>query len=233
MIQSEDMNLERLVAKCRDCHAIMSFARAVDRAEGAGDVTSRRQRPPVPLPAGLRAEDRGKGLRIVRRWFSPVFFFLLFFCIAWDSFLVFWYAISFGNFGEAPGPVWWLMVIFPVAHLAVGVGLTYFTLAGFLNQTTIDVDPFRLRIRHGPLPWFGNCTLPAAEIDQLYCQEKTRRHDNGGCITAYGVNAVTKGGRQVKLMSTLEDQDQALFIEQQIEQCLGIEDRPVGGELAR
>jgi hypothetical protein len=117
--------------------------------------------------------------------------------------------------------------------LAVGVGLTYFTLAGFLNQTTIEVDTFRLSIRHGPLPWFGNCTLPAAEIGQLYCQERTRRQNNGGSSTTYSVSAVTKGGRQVKLVSTLEDQDQALFIEQQIEQYLGIEDRPVGGELAR
>jgi hypothetical protein len=49
----------------------------------------------------------------------------------------------------------------------------------------------------------------------------------------YNVCAVLKGGQRVTLLSSLPEIDQALFVEQAVEEYLGIEDRPVGGELPR
>jgi hypothetical protein len=31
------------------------------------------------------------------RWFTPSVIFLVFFCIAWDSFLIFWYSMAFNS----------------------------------------------------------------------------------------------------------------------------------------
>src|SRR5262249_46570692 len=144
-----------------------------------------RERPRVPMPSGFKVDDTGVGLWITRRWFSGAFIFLAFFCVAWDSFLVFWYTMAFG--ANAP----WIFKVFPIIHLAVGVSLTYFTLAGFVNHTTIHVDGEDLTVRHMPLPWFGNHRLPLRQLDQLYSQQEVNRNRNGPSYS-YKVNAVTK-----------------------------------------
>jgi hypothetical protein len=85
------------------------------------------ERPEIPQPESITYEQDGRVLKIRRRWFSLKYVPLAFFCVAWDAFLVFWYAMALGEKG-AP----WIMVVFPIAHVAVGLGLTYSTLAGFL-----------------------------------------------------------------------------------------------------
>jgi len=50
---------------------------------------------------------------------------------------------------------------------------------------------------------------------------------------SYNVNGLLKGGKRVRLLDSLPDREQALFVEQVVEGYLGIEDRPVGGELSR
>src|SRR5205807_2484679 len=44
----------------------------------------------IPRPDGIVVVDDGEWRRIVQRWFFAKILFLVFFCIAWDSFLVFW-----------------------------------------------------------------------------------------------------------------------------------------------
>lgn len=225
-VQSDDMNLANMVGKCRSCHSLINLRDLLPSPPQPAPQAGPRERPRVPMPPGFVVDDSGPGLTITRRWFSFLFIFLAFFCIAWDSFLVFWYSMAFGM--DAP----WIMKVFPVAHLAVGIGLTYFTLAGFLNRTTIRVDGEELIIRHGPLPWLGNCRIPVDQLEQLYSQEE-RYRGRYGVTYSYKVNAVTKEGRKVILVASLTEQEQALFIEQQIERHLGIKDRHVPGELPR
>ncbi len=223
-IRAEDVNIDLAIAKCGACNAVFGFA---DQLDGDEPTRGRRKRGAVPLPAGVKVDELGPGLTLVRRWFSPVLFFLLFFCIAWDAFLVFWYGMAFTE--DAP----WIMIVFPVAHVAVGVGLTYFTIAGFLNRTVVRVANGRLTVRHGPMPWFGNHTLPDGEIEQLYCTEHVSRSRNSGPSITYRVNAALRNGGKLKLLSGLNEVDQALFIEEKLEHHLGIRDRPVRGEIRR
>jgi len=125
-----------------------------------------------------------------------------------------------------------MMIVFPIGHLAVGVGLTYFMLAGFLNTTRVRIANSVMTVRHGPVPWFGNRTIPAADIEQLYCTEHTRQRSDERTSTTYRLNAVLSGGKKVKLLSGLTEADQALFIEEKVETHLGIEDRRVRGEMS-
>jgi hypothetical protein len=178
-------------------------------------LAQRGDRPQVPLPSGFKVDGSGPGLIIVRYWFSFALVFSALFCIAWDSFLVNWYLVAFA--GDTP----WLFKVFPLPHVAVGVTLTYSTLARLLNRTTISVAEGSLRVRHGPLPWFGNQALRTDSLDQLYVDP------------SYQVCAVTKEGSKVVLVSGLEEMDEALFIEQCVETYLGIEDRSVPGEVSR
>jgi DNA-directed RNA polymerase subunit RPC12/RpoP len=180
----------------------------------------------IATPKSVVVDRDGQTLRLVRRWFSWKYVPLAFFCIAWDSFLCFWYSMAFN--GNAP----WIMIVFPIAHLAVGVGLTYSTLAGFLNRSVLEVTPKLLSVWHEPVLWTGNKDFDITSIKQIYCTEKVSRGDHSTTYT-YELNLVTKDGKKEKLLTGLDEAEIGLFIEQQIESWLMISDTPVAGELPR
>jgi hypothetical protein len=122
------------------------------------------------------------------------------------------------------------MVVFPLGHVAVGVGLTYYTLAGLLNRTTVEVSQGALRVRHAPLPWMRNRVIAGHEISQLFCEEKQWRR-RYSTVKRYRLHAIVGHERRRVSLLTLDDMQQALYLEQRFEQELGIVDRPVPGEL--
>jgi len=110
------------------------------------------------------------------------------------------------------------------------VAITYATLAGLLNRTTITVDAARLTVRHGPVPWRPLPTLARGEIEQLYVTREVSRGKNGVSVS-FSVRAVTRGHSGLPLVKGLDQLDQALWLEQEFEQHLDLRDRPVAGEL--
>ncbi|HTX80108.1 MAG TPA: hypothetical protein VMC62_10585 [Longilinea sp.] len=184
------------------------------------------KRPEIAQPANVIVDQEMGMLKLERRWFSFKYIPVAFFCVAWDAFLFFWYGIAFST--GAP----WIMIVFPVAHVAVGVGLTYSTLAGFINTTVLEINYQELTIKHGPLPWLGNVKIPIHDLKQLYTKPRVTSGENGSSTT-YELYANTWNGRSMKLLSGLDSADVGLFIEQQVEGWLGIDDQPVPGELLR
>ncbi len=75
----------------------------------------------------------------------------------------------------------------------------------------------------GPLPWLGNMKIPAGEI----------RQRRGGTSTRYHLNAITGQNRKLCLVRDVPAADVALYLEQEIEKALGIEDRKVAGEMPK
>ena len=191
----------------------------------ASDLAAERKRLPRPQPREVLIEYGDKALKLSWRWFSMKYVPLLFFCIAWDAFLCFWYSMAFKIEGTP-----WIMVVFPIAHVAVGVGLTYSTLAGFINRTTLRVDGLDFSVQYDPLPWYGEVKVPIEQLDQLYCKENRSSSDNGTQYS-YQLCAILKDGRKLDLVKNLETPDLAAYLEQQIESWLQIADRQVAGEL--
>jgi hypothetical protein len=224
-IRGEDMNLAQMAARCPTCDALLDLR---DQAPSLGATGAPDRAAPIdmPLPNGIQVHSNARELRLVLRWFSPVYIFLAFFSVFWIGFLVMWYSIT------TDAPV--IFQLFPLIHVAVGIGLAYSTIAGFLNSTTINVERGHLSVRHGPIPWKGNRELPADALEQLYCQEHVTHSRNGGTTIRYSVQAISKESRRkITLVSGLTDRDQALFIETQVEQKLGITDRRVTSEMRR
>jgi hypothetical protein len=228
VIPAEDVKLDNLVAKCRSCNEVLSFADQVRRP-----IQSDGKRPaklPVPKPDSLRIEDLGDQRRIIRRWFTWPVLGLVFFCVFWDSYVIFWCFMALNV-----GPFNWIMVFFTIAQVAVGVGLAYSVLASLLNYTTVLVEGDRLIIHHRPVPWEGNRSVNIGDIVQLYCDQSYATSNPTTMLSVswtYNLNALLADGRKLKLLSGLA-KDQVLFCEDQLEEWLGIEPWPVSGELER
>lgn len=208
---------------CGNEHVFNLPNAAAGRAPEATDTVA--QPLPAPQPRRVVVERTPAGLRFSWRWFSPKYIAMAIFCVAWDAFLCFWYSLALGM----PNPPW-IMVVFPIGHLAIGVGLTYTTLAGFINRTSVALENGRLTVQHDPAPWPGEVNAPLGDLQQLYCKEKRHSGKNGPSFT-YQLCARLKDGRDLNLVANLESPEIAQYLEQEIETVLRIEDRPVIGEI--
>ena len=180
----------------------------------------------APIPEHIVVEHGPNGLVLSYNWFSWTYIALAVFALFWDGFLVFWYGVAFSQ--DAP----WIMFVFPLLHVSVGVGLTYSALAGFYNKTIITVGMGQLSIQHTPFPWPGNRTVQASNLVQLYSEERITRSNNVTRMT-YQLSAISNENKKIKLLSGLNTPDEVHFFEHQIEDQLGIKDRPVDGEMPK
>lgn len=234
-IRAGNVDLTARLAKCWVCNEVFGFDVPGTPAGAANGPAPAR----VPRPECLRVTDDGYTRRIVRRWFHPGLLFMVLFCVAWDSFLVAWYWMALaGPPANAPAPVDWLVIVFPVCHVAAGVGMTYATLAGLLNRTAVTVAGGRLVVAHGPVPCGGNRNLDAADVASLYCEEDAPAggwspRNRQRPTRSFRLMAATTDGRAVTLLRRIEAKAEALFYEQQLEEWLGIGHRPVPGAVQR
>ena len=217
-IKTGDCDPAKGIATCGYCRSMITLP--------GYRPTQEKKRLTMPLPPGMSIDESAGGTIITRRWFSVAILFLIFFCVAWDAFLIFWYGIAFTT--HAP----WIMTVFPLVHVAVGVGLTYFTLAGIFNRTWIKAVDGVVSVLHGPLPWAGNQVIPCSEIEQFFCKEKVSHGKNGPSVR-YEVWFARHDGTSRKLLGGTLTDEQAIYVEQRLEKALGITDRTVAGELMR
>jgi len=223
-IANDEINIDLGIAKCLACNEVFSFL------EEIGGVP--RTKPLAELPKRFKVENWGPNLVITWPWFKHAVWLLLFFCLFWDGFLVVWYAVGIYMLlhGSAASPGLWMMLVFPVLHVAVGAALTYLLACTFINKTVIRAGAGELTVQHGPLPAPGNLHLFSTDIKQLYCAAKRHRGENSVQIT-YTVMAVKRDDSRLLLVSGFEQLDQALFIEQQLEHHLKIRDERVPEEV--
>lgn len=231
-IPPQDINLEMAIAKCPACGEVFSFLEQLGGEARAPVSTSRL---PAPKPARFIVEEFGSELTISYRWFSPVSLFMVVFCLFWDGFMAVWYSIAIWEIVNGQ-PMAWIMAAFGLLHLAVGVGITYSTFASFVNRTLIHVSGGNLTVRHGPLRWWGNQTLAVSDIKQLYCSEQFTRGSNDDGLRQrgwwnYQLNALVQDNTKVTLLSGLREPEEALFLEERLEQKLGIPPQQVPGEM--
>ncbi|MEK9671034.1 MAG: hypothetical protein VW268_00835 [Rhodospirillaceae bacterium] len=73
-------------------------------------------------------------------------------------------------------------------------------------------------------------TRQAADVKQLYAK-RTTRLGRGSNRIGYAVHAILDKCDNVKVLGGLDSEEQAIFIEKEIEKFLGIEDRKVPGEI--
>lgn len=146
--------------------------------------------------------------------------FMVFFTLIWDAFMVMWFVIALntGAYG---------MALAGTLHGAVGVGLTYWLLAHYLNMTRLIVTQDEIRVITTPVYVHAPRRLATAHIDQLYVRQ-TEYAANGK--HHYEVVADTLDVGTVKVVGGFLNYADAAYVEQEIEQFLNITDAPVPGE---
>jgi hypothetical protein len=220
-IPAENINLDRMIAKCAECNSVFGF-----EGEFSGRAVARREQIDVPQPERVKVENENGVLTIRLSWFTYRILFVTLFAIIWNAFM-------FGIIGSmfiAEGPESFFFLGLP--HFWVGLGMIYYVLTGYLNETRVTVDSERLTVRHGPLPFWGNKEVATSDIVQLYSKHHQTMWRNNWS-GHYQLHAVVGKNRHEKLLSGLENPDYAVFVEQEVEHFLGIEDYPVRGEYGR
>ncbi|MBF0122097.1 MAG: hypothetical protein HQL21_01650 [Candidatus Omnitrophica bacterium] len=219
-IAAEDINLSQEVAKCSNCNNVFSFSDKISSAS-----SRLQERPAIEMPRQYEIRNDADGFVITRRWLGPAVIFLAFFCLFWNGFMVFWFTIAITQ-------KIYVMALFGSLHAAVGLGMLYSVLAQVFNITTIKVSYDFITVRHAPLPCPGEKTIPRGDVKQFYSEEDTHETKHGHGHT-YAVRLLTKNEKTIDLIKGLAGRDEALFVEQQIEKFLRIQDENVSGEISR
>ncbi len=227
-IPAASMNIAETIAVCPSCDTVFDFGFIGEQK--AKKKAKRKQQQLLHPPKGLRITEKGDGFELSWRWFAPFVIFFTFFVVVWDAFLIFWYRMALGGTGFGGADSFdAMMLLFPLVHVAVGIGMTYHVLATYLNRTTVQVSSDRVRVHVAPVPYpWKNRTLSAADIEQAYVK-KSVKHGRKSTTVNYEVRVRMFARREETLVST-DNPEFALFIEQEIEAYLGIEDAEVYGE---
>lgn len=235
------------VLECKHCHAPLPDEQLSDNddivvCEFCNTVHYMNQQP-MPYPEKPKREKmkRGKpekfklsrmpdGIEINYRWLGKQHTGLLFFAIIWNAFITFFtFMMFFADGGDEPGA---MVFCFMIPFYAVGIGMAWYVLAGFMNKTAVRIRGGGIETVHAPIPMFGmkNLSVDRRAIEQVYCKRRVAYSSNDVPVYVFDVHYVKKGGDDYELIKGLDSLNKAVFIEQQIEKLYRIDDVGVDGE---
>lgn len=139
---------------------------------------------------GIRIEH-GRGLRIIRNWFSVAAYIMLGWSAVWFGLIYFFLSLG-GHSLE------WV-AFFPMLP---GIVVMYVAITRFFNYTLIDVNQARLIVRHLPLPLIFGKQFATRDIDYLYGDIESVYTQSGMHI--YRVMVMRQDGKKRVLLSGLE-----------------------------
>jgi len=170
------------------------------------------------IPEGLDLITTPQQVIIRRRWFSWMVFPMLLFAIVWDGFLVFWYSTALLG-KNTP----WIMILFPIGHVAVGVGVTYYVLCSFFNRTDVILTPDQIAVATRPLPWPGNRRVPLREIHET--EIRTRYGNTNQARANLVIMFVDGSNKERKLVTGITEWDHAEYMEGQIRRAVRLPEK--------
>jgi hypothetical protein len=217
-IPPDRINVQEMAAVCPACAHVFRFASLLS------EVLPQVPKPeaPLALPSGFGVRKELSTLQLVipwrvvrNKWFMTIF------AVLWDFFLIpFIKAAVSGNTQVA---------LFISLHLAVAVGMTLYVLALWINSTKIRVDTTGINVRHTPVPvpFTPNHFIPVQDIAQFYVEEYVPSRTNRRPDITFALRVKTKNGKDLRLVPGFTNASGALYLEQEIEKFLKIEDEPV------
>ncbi len=210
-IIAENVDVERLIARCHKCHTLFSFADNLEKPLGKRAKNQLRF-----MPDGIDIMLIEEGVRLTVPWYHSQVLTMTYFAVGWLAFVL------FSSMTSLPGVIHFFYAL-------VSLWLLYSVLAGFLNKTLIEVNDQFLTVSHGPLPYPGR-RFRQNQIRQVYCKEKIA-YSKGWPTLSYDLRVILQSDKHVALVTGVEESDYVLYLEQEIERHLKIKNRPIRGQL--
>lgn len=113
------------------------------------------------------------------------------------------------------------LIAFISVFIAGAIFTVYYTIAHWFNKTDIFVNNGQMEVKIGPFPWYGNIKLQTNNITQFYTKRIVKRSKEKQRVS-YEVRYILTNKTDKKLLAGLAARVQAEYIEQKIEQYLGI-----------
>ena len=123
------------------------------------------------------------------------------------------------------------MALLFIIHPMVGISIGYYVLARFLNKTSLKINRDKLKVKVGPLPWFGSKEFETKVIRQLYVERYVPYTRNRMPVINYQVKIILDGHVNSVLLKGIEQYHNALAFEVLTEKYLNIEDQEVEGDV--
>ena len=216
-ILSDDINIDKGLAKCSQCHVLFNIENEVGVAPKKEEI--------FVIPKGIEVLKMFSELEIKINWRHTASKFLMLFTLIWNG-ILFPMALIIIISEEMA------MLLFMSIHIAVGVGLLYWSLAALFNTTYITVDSYYINIQHRPFQlFFKEHQIETKDVEQLYVKKYSNGSTNGNPNYVYGVVAIMKSKEEIKIIKGINKPQQALYIEQEIEKFAKIKDKPIAGEI--
>ena len=196
--------------------------------EDKKDKTLSRQKKEIYMPDGIDVLKLRESMDIKVNWKKNVtkksVLPLLFMTVFWNAVVsIFIIAILVG--GQ------WAFIPFIAVHTVIGVSMIYYLLALFFNESLINISRDEISINHTPVfsLLHKQTQFKTTDIDQCYVLRKVSGRVNGVPSFAYSLYCKLKNGRSHKLIHGLSHES-LLFLEQEIENYIGINDQKIAGE---
>jgi hypothetical protein len=219
LISGADINIEKTIAKCSNCQYVFAFSHDSQTGDWVPEI--------IP-PDGIEVLKLRSELDLRLDWKKTTSSggrnFLLLFTFLWNLILLPFLLMILisGNWG---------ILLFMSLHLAVGLGLIWYLAGIYLNKTSILLAHHKLHIRTMPirLPFTKKGEYNLEDIAQFYVSKYTASTSNGVPNYAYALYAILKNGDTVSMLRGMNRETQH-FIEQELENYLGIPNVVVSGE---
>jgi hypothetical protein len=180
----------------------------------------------VPMSENVTCEREPTGLTLTYRWFSGHTFWVVVgvFALVWNGLMGFILVSLLANESA------WDQYLMMAPFAGFGLLMAYVTLANIFNGTVIQLTPAELTVRHVPLPWRGNRSLPVSGLKQIYCKEVKGTDSEGEPYVEYHLLAVMYGGKETILLK--DSLERLRYFEREINAWLSRRDVSVAGELS-
>lgn len=223
-IKSDDIHLVKTIAICQSCNNIFDFTNELKEANLPAFTNPK---PEIVMPHGIEVLKLMNELEIMIKWRSISNNFTIFFAVFWNLFIgIFTLAVTLSGS--------WMMLLFMLPFLAVGAYLIYSSVSYLVNKTFIIVDQEGISIEHRPINFLiqKDNFIFKEDIRQLYVKRYSVGSQNGRQVYAFSLEVTLNSGKEITLLKNLKSLEHGHYIEQEIENYLGIKNTVAKGEWA-